>query len=332
MQVLLTAVAFQSFGALLTRPGVDWLLMSENGTLCDPHGASIAREDAHPDIAWGTSDLFREGAPLVPFFSFMLESVGLGWFQSPGAGYEDPVFGALVAKGVRVTNAHVNSVPIAEFVMRSVLDEFQDAAQWRDQALGRRWLIHDWREVSGSTWLIVGLGGIGTEVAHRARVFGARVIGCRRHPSPTDPTERTVTPDQLKQVVGLADVVVLAAPATSQTESLVDAEFLSRMKPGGLLVNVARGTLVDDNALIGSLDSGHLSAAVLDVFRTEPLPNDHPFWSHPSIRVTPHNAAGGVGRLGRQAELFKENLDRYLDGRPLLNEVTDAIAGQTADG
>jgi glyoxylate/hydroxypyruvate reductase A len=124
-------------------------------------------------------------------------------------------------------------------------------------------------------------------------------------------------------------VVVLAAPATPETANLVDADFLSRMKPGGLLVNVARGTLVDDDALIESLDSGHLSAAVLDVFRTEPLPNDHPFWSHPSIRVTPHNAAGGVGRLQRQAELFKENLDRYLDGRPLLNEVSDAIASPT---
>jgi phosphoglycerate dehydrogenase-like enzyme len=313
---------------MLSRPGVDWLLMNEDGSLSDPHGTSIAREDAHPDIAWGTSDLFREGAPLVPFFSFMLESVGLGWFQSPGAGYEDPAFAALVANGIRITNAHVNSVPIAEFVMRSVLDEFQDAADWRDQALGRRWLIHDWREVSGSTWLIVGLGGIGTEVAHRARAFDARVIGCRRHPSPTDPTERTVTPDQLDGVIGLADVVVLAAPATPETASLVDADFLGRMKPGGLLVNVARGTLVDDDALIESLDSGRLSAAVLDVFRTEPLPTDHPFWSHPSIRVTPHNAAGGVGRLQRQAELFKENLDRYLDGRPLLNEVTDAISSR----
>ncbi|HZM53818.1 MAG TPA: NAD(P)-dependent oxidoreductase, partial [Acidimicrobiales bacterium] len=155
----------------------------------------------------------------------------------------------------------------------------------------------------------------------------AQVIGCRRHVSPSDPTDRTVTPDELDEVVGLADVVVLAAPATPGTTNLVDADFLARMKPGSLLVNVARGTLVDDDALIGSLDAGHLSAAVLDVFRAEPLPEDHPFWSHPSIRVTPHNAAGGVGRFGRQAELFKENLDRYLDERPLLNEVTDAIAG-----
>ena len=304
--------------------------MNEDGSLSDSHGVPIAPEGAHPDVAWGTADLFREEAPLVSFFSFMLGSSGLAWFQSPGAGYENSVFGTLVAQGVRVTNSHVNSMPIAEFVMRSVLDEFQDAARWRHQASEHRWRIHDWREVSGSTWVIVGLGSIGTEVAHRARAFGVRVIGSRRHPSPSDPTERTVTPDQLDEVIGLADVVVLAAPATAETENLVDADFLSRMKPGSLLVNVARGTLVDEHDLIESLDSGHLSAAVLDVFRNEPLPDDHPFWSHPSIRLTPHNAAGGSGRFQRQAELFKENLDRYLDGRPLLNEVTDAIAHQMA--
>jgi phosphoglycerate dehydrogenase-like enzyme len=238
------------------------------------------------------------------------------------------VFTDLVANGVRVTNAHVNSLPIAEFVMRSVLDEFQDAAQWRDQATKRLWRIHDWREVSGSTWVIVGLGGIGSDVARRAQAFGAHVIGCRRHPASTDPTERTVTPDHLDQVVGLADVLVLAAPATPETANLVNSDFLAQMKGGSLLVNVARGTLVDDEALIESLDSGHLSGAILDVFRTEPLPADHPFWSHPKVRVTPHNAAGGVGRLARQADLFKENLDRYLGGRPLLNEVTDVVAGR----
>jgi phosphoglycerate dehydrogenase-like enzyme len=328
MLALLTAVAHRSFGAHLDRPGVTWLVMNEDGSLCDERGTPIALEEAHPDIAWGTSDLFREGAPLVAFFSLMLKSSGLAWFQSPGAGYDDPVFSAMVTNGVRVTNAHVNSLPIAEFVMRAVLEEFQDAAQWRDLALDRRWRIHDWREVSGSTWVIVGLGGIGTGVALRARAFGAQVIGCRRHPSPTDPTDRTITPDQLEQVIGLADVLVLAAPATPETTNLVNADFLAQMKRGSLLVNVARGTLVDDDALIESLDSGHLSAAILDVFRTEPLPEDHPFWSHPSIRVTPHNAAGGVGRFARQADLFKENLDRYLEGRPLLHEVTDAIAGR----
>src|SRR5579863_4162016 len=230
MLVLLTAVAHRSFGARLNRPEVEWLLMDEDGSLHDEPGNRIAKGDAHPGIAWGTSDLFREGAPLVAFFSMMLESQGLGWFQSPAAGYEDPVFRSLVAKGVRITNAHVNSLPIAEFVMRAVLDEFQEAAQWRRQAEGRLWRIHDWREVLGSTWVVIGLGGIGTEVARRAQAFGARVIGCRRRPSPGDPTERTITPDQLDQVLGLADVVVLSAPATPETVNLVDAGFLARMR------------------------------------------------------------------------------------------------------
>jgi len=328
MRVLLTAVAYHSYGTMLARPQIQWLLMGEDGSIRDPDGEKVTNENAQPEIAWGTSDMFREGAPLAPFFSFMLSSPGLCWFQSPAAGYESPVFAELVANGVRVTNAHVNSLPIAEFVLRAVLDEFQGAAHWRDQASEHRWQIHDWREVSGSTWLIIGLGGIGTEVARRARAFGVRVIGSRLHPSPSDPTDQTVTPDQLEQVIGLADVVVLAAPATPETENLVDADFLGRMKSGGLLVNVARGTLIQDDALLESLDSGHLSAAVLDVFRTEPLPSDHPFWSHPSVRVTPHNAAGGSGRFRRQAELFKENLDRYADGRSLLNEITNAISRQ----
>jgi len=324
--ILITSVAHDSFGARLDGPGLEWLLLQPDGTLRDGSGVSVEWGDARPEAAWGTSDLFREGAPIAAFFGGLTRLDSLRWFQSPAAGFDSPVFARLAARGVRVTNAHVNSLPIAEFVMRSVLDEFQDAAHWRDLATERRWRIHDWREVSGSTWVIVGLGGIGTEVARRAQAFGVRVIGCRRHPSPEDPTERTVTPDQLDQVLGLADVVVLAAPATPETDNLVDADFLRRTKPGGVLVNVARGTLVDDSALIASLDSGHLSTAILDVFRTEPLPEDHPFWSHPSIRVTPHNAAGGVGRFQRQADLFGKNLDRYLEGRPMLNDVTEAIA------
>ena len=139
MLVLLTAVAYQSYGAMLARPQLQWLLMGEDGSIRDPDGEKITNENAQPDIAWSTSDLFREGAPLAPFFFFfMLSSPGLRWFQSPAAGYETPVFTELVANGVRVTNAHVNSLPIAEYVLRAVLDEFQGAAHWRDQASEHR--------------------------------------------------------------------------------------------------------------------------------------------------------------------------------------------------
>src|SRR5277367_3319316 len=116
MLVLLTAVAYQSYGAMLARPQIQWLLMGEDGSIRDPDGEKVTNENAQPEIAWGTSDLFREGAPLAPFFSFMLSSPGLRWFQSPAAGYDSPVFAKLAANGVRVTNAHVNSLPIAEYV------------------------------------------------------------------------------------------------------------------------------------------------------------------------------------------------------------------------
>lgn len=114
MRVLLTAVAYHSYGTMLARPQIQWLLMGEDGSIGDPDGEKVTNENAQPDIAWGTSDLFQEGAPLAAFFSFMLSSPGLRWFQSPAAGYDSPVFAKLVANGVRVTNAHVNSLPIAE--------------------------------------------------------------------------------------------------------------------------------------------------------------------------------------------------------------------------
>lgn len=301
------------------------MTLEADGALRDEHGTAVDAVDAHPEVAWGTSDLYRAGAPIGAFFELLLQLDSLRWFQSPAAGFDAPVFARLAAGGVRITNAHVNSLPIAEFVMRAVLDEFQGAGQWRSLADRQQWVIHDWREVSGSTWLVVGLGGIGSAVATRARAFGATVIGSRRTPSADDPTDRTVTPDRLHDVVGEADVVVLAAPATPSTVGMVDADFLDLMKTDSVLVNVARGQLVDEDALLASLDQGRPGVAVLDVFQTEPLPPGHPFWTHRAVRVTPHNAAGGVGRLERQADLFATNLDRYLAGQPLVNDITDEV-------
>jgi len=327
MHVLCTSVAHDSFGDRLDRPGVAWLTMQGDGTVNDGSGAMVPWPEARPEVVWGTSDLFRDGAPLAAFFRFLVDCPSVRFFQSPAAGFESEPFRLLAGRGVRVCNAHVNSLPIAEFVLRSVLDEFQGTEQWRHQQSEFTWRIHDWREVSGTTWLVIGLGHIGGAVAVRARALGARVIGCRRTPSPTDPTDMTVTPDRLGDVVGEADVVVLSAPADPTTRNLVDAGFLASMKPGCMLVNVARGSLVDEDALLDALDRGNPVAAVLDVFATEPLPPDHPFWTHPRVRVTPHNAAGGSGRFGRQADLFGANLDRWLAGEPLEHDITDAING-----
>jgi phosphoglycerate dehydrogenase-like enzyme len=131
-------------------------------------------------------------------------------------------------------------------------------------------------------------------------------------------------PDQLLAAVPDSDVVVLSAPATPQTRHLVDADFLVRMPSQAVLVNVARGSLIDEAALLASLDRGTPAAAILDVFAHEPLPTDSALWSHPRVLVTPHSSAGGLGRHARNADLFLENLTRFRSGQPLLHQVTRA--------
>ena len=144
---------------------------------------SLAADASDIEVAAAAFDLFDayEGA-LRPFFGMVMRSATLRWFSVPNAGLDSPVFTAVLERGVRLTNAHVTDIPISEFVLRSVLDHFQQAERWRDAQRRRAWDRHQFREVAGTTWLIVGLGTIGQAVAVRARAFGARVIGCRRNP------------------------------------------------------------------------------------------------------------------------------------------------------
>lgn len=329
VRVLLTSVAYERFWDFVARPRVEALIMEKDGSLRTGAGVAVDRDSANPEVAWGTSDLYAEGSPVRPFLGLIRRAPTLRWFQSPAAGYDDPIFAELARRGVRITNAHVNGIPIAEFVMRAVLDEFQKAHLWRDAQRAQEWKTHDWREVSGTTWLVVGLGSIGGGVARRAKAFGATVIGCRRTPDASDPVDRMVGLADLRSVAGEADVVVLCVPASPETRGVIGESFLEAMRPGSLLVNVARGSLVDEEALLAALDRGAPAAAILDVFATEPLPAGHPFWSHPRVAVTAHNSAGGTGRHGRQAELFRENLGRYLAGRDLTNDITAAAATAT---
>ena len=150
MRVLLTEVAHERFASGLARPNVDLVAMAADGSLRGADGP-VAADRASIEVAWGTSDLFWAGSPIESFFRLLLDSPGLRWFQSPAAGYDPPVYAALARRGVRITNAHVNAVAIAEYVLRAVLDEFQEAERWRRQVPARTWDIHDWREVEGTT-------------------------------------------------------------------------------------------------------------------------------------------------------------------------------------
>jgi phosphoglycerate dehydrogenase-like enzyme len=325
VDVLLTEVAFARDGERLaaSAPEVGWLRMDGGGTL-RRDGAEVSRDEAAPEVAWGTGDLFDDG-PMRPFFGLVARAPSLHWFASPAAGFENPFFGDLVRRGIRVTTSHASSPSIAEYVVRAVLDAFQGAEQWRRAQAAGEWRTHDrHREVAGSTWLVIGLGAIGTEVARRARALGATVIGVRRSPAGDEPVDEVRTPDSVADVLPRAHAVVLSAPATPATHHLVDAAFLAAMRPGSVLVNVARGDLVDEDALLAALDTGAPGLAVLDVVSREPLAPESPLWTHPGVVLTPHSSGRGLGRFDRAVEEFLDNLARYRAGEPLRSELTVA--------
>jgi len=272
------------------------------------------------ETGWLSVDVLRK--PDTEFINALLASDALRWVQSAGAGYDTWHFQELLRRGVRLSTAHVNNVPIAEFVMREVMDRFQRADRWRAGAAEHHWEHHEWREVYGSTWLVIGVGAIGSAVAERARAFRCTAIGVRRRPDGSEPVDEMIAPEEVTTALPRADVVVLTLPATDETRNLVNEEFLAAMRPDAVLVNVARGSIVDEAALIRALDAGRPDFAVLDVVSEEPLPPDHPLWSHPKVVVTPHSSSGGHGRFARGADLFAENLRRYRAGEPLFHEVT----------
>jgi phosphoglycerate dehydrogenase-like enzyme len=177
------------------------------------------------------------------------------------------------------------------------------------------------------TMLVLGLGAIGTEIARRADGFGMRVVATRRsdRPSP-DFVDRVERPERTLELLAEADVVAVCLPLTDETEELLDAEAFTAMKPGAFLVNVARGRIVDHDALLAALESGHLAGACLDVTEPEPLPADHPLWRRPDVLITPHVAGRAALSSGRWNAMYLENLRRFAAGEPLLN-VVDKAAG-----
>ena len=181
--------------------------------------------------------------------------------------------------------------------------------------------------LEGKTMLVVGLGGIGSEIAQRAHGCGMRVIGTRRSDSPSaDYIEHVGKPDELLKMLPEADVVALAVPLTDETKDLLDAEAFAAMKSGAYLINIARGKVVNTEAMMDSLKSGRLAGAGLDVTDPEPLPEGHPLWEMPNVIITPHVAGRSAVTDERRSALTVENLRRFGAGEPLLN-VVDKEAG-----
>jgi len=286
-----------------------------------------------------TSDgetILREMADAEIFISWTLKpeqfarAQKLRWIHSPAAGVTQLLFPAVVESDVIVTNSTtVHSIPVAE---QAVALLFALARRFRncfDDQAARRWGQREsWEpsriptELNGKTLGLVGFGAIGREVAQRARALGMTVVAVKRDPSSgAELADRVYSPQELPTLLEQADYLVLAAPGNPETRHMIGERELRRMKPSAALVNVARGTLVDTDALVRALEAGKLAGAGLDVTDPEPLPPEHPLWKLPNVIITPHLAGATDRYWQRQADMVFENLRRYLADEPLLNRV-----------
>jgi D-2-hydroxyacid dehydrogenase (NADP+) len=256
----------------------------------------------------------------------------LKWVQTIGAGVEDVIVPELAARGIVLTNnSGVHAPNIAEHVLGLILAfarrlphqiRGQVLHEWRDES-GRRGLF----ELGGQMLLVVGLGDIGQALAKRANALGMRVIGVRRRELETpEGVERVVGLADLASVLAVADHVAICLPLTARTRGLFDAAVLDAMKPGAYLYNIGRGPIVDTEALIEGLRSGHVGGAGLDVTNPEPLPHDSPLWDMENVIVTSHTAGATPRYWDRAIVILESNIARFRAGDRLLNEV-DLDAG-----
>jgi D-2-hydroxyacid dehydrogenase (NADP+) len=271
------------------------------------------------EIAFFSGDLYPER--VREFVLALRDAKQLRWLHTFSAGVDNPWFQALRARGVRLTTSSgANAVPIAQTVLLYLLALSRDLARWQDAQQRRAWETHEVVDLQGLTLGVVGLGPIGLEVARLGAALRMRVVGVRRTPRGDEPCE-TWPIARLDALLPRVDALVLALPLSDDTHHLFDARRIALVKRGAWIVNVGRGALVEETALVAALQSGQLGGAGLDVFEVEPLPPASPLWTMPNVIVTPHNSGDSLGNQVRAAEIFLDNLARFGRGEALRNEV-----------
>lgn len=313
--------AFEEVGEQLNALGLDITVHTfgrDGKFLID--GVSVAPGEVEVDYLWLSQHIyngdFKDGA-----FDTVLACKSVGVLQTFNAGLDDPLYKAMSKRGTRIINSSAQAVAISEFVMAHVLSLIHPIDLQREQQATKHWETTPFRELSRMNWLIVGYGPIGQELSKRVKSFGSSITVIRRSPQTSELVDEAGTMDDLQRFLPNADVIVLACPLNNETRGFAGQEFFSAIKKGALLVNIARGPLIDDAAMLSALDSGQLANAVLDVFHTEPLPESDPLWSHPKVRLTPHTSFAGNGARGRWMQLFLAGITRFVNGEALANEV-----------
>ena len=252
----------------------------------------------------------------------------LQWVQGSMAGAGEVAKKAgLVGTDVTVTTASgVYSGPLAEFALMAMLAHAKRLDRLREEKAAKLWHQGTSGSLEGKTLCIVGMGNIGRAVAERARPFGMRILGVKRTVRDRDESwdyaDDLYETADLTEPLGEADYVVLTLPGTPETRHLIDADALKATKPEAYVVNIGRGSVVDETALVEELGSGHLAGAALDVFEEEPLPEDNPLWTMENVIISPHSTDVVPELINKlQTDLFCENLRRYLSGDALVNEL-----------
>ena len=278
------------------------------------------------------SDPAYEQDPALTSIVELLRSAPPPWLQTANTGVDHMVYQLALDAGCRLTNAPgVHGGPIAEYVFAHILHHAKRLRAHHDQARVRQWRPMLSIELAGQTLGIVGYGGIGRAIAKRAKAFEMQTIATKRNP-PNDPNlDRHLTPDQLGELLSVSDYVVLCVPLTDATVNLIGAAELALMQPHALLINVARGRMLDLRALHAALVRRRLAGAVLDVSPDEPPAPDALIWKLPRTAVTPHDACDVPAAVPRTVEFFLANLAHFVKGEPLEWLVEDTGLSEAAE-
>lgn len=251
------------------------------------------------------------------------------WLQATSSGIGQFVarmeYPQRMPETVFTTASGVHARPLAEFALMSMLGHMRGLLPTVHAQSEKRWERFAGSDLEGRTVAVVGYGSIGQEVGRLAQAFGVRVLGIRRRPDRVDPAsihaDELYGPEDLMACLPRADFLVLAAPHTAETERMIGAEQLAALPESAAIVNIGRGSLIDEPALVASLENGQIGGAYLDVFAEEPLPLDSPLWSMPNVLVSPHSGSTSDRENRRIVDLFCDNLHRWRAGEPLRNQL-----------
>ena len=325
--VLLSHRFHKTSGATLLTQGAELGITLDFIVLPADHEARLDADACKRiEVAYFSQDLFPDFSR--QFFSACYQAEHLRWLHVFNAGTDHPVFGQMLERGVRVTTSSgANAEPVGVTAAAGMLMLSRGFPGW--MAAQRR---HAWEPVRGDrvpedlrrqTLLLVGVGEIGKTMGRIAQALGMHVIGVRRSSrQPDDPVDEMHPPAALDQLLPRAQWLALTCPLTEETRGMIDAGRLALLPQGARVVNVARGEIIDEQALIAALLSGHLGGAYLDVFEQEPLTAESPLWDLPNLVLSPHNAAASTGNDARATAMFVHNLGLRARGELMKNEVT----------